>query len=91
MKIHTTKLTGFYGHSSGTLQVLFFAPCLRPHRAEDKVQIKAQLGGLPVRVFSQPAEQPLWSTPERPVGSQRGGKNDLRASKGGEGSREVPF
>jgi len=49
MKIHTTQLMGFHGHLLGTLQVLFFAPCLRPHRAEDKVQIKAQLGGLPVR------------------------------------------
>jgi len=30
------------------VQVLFFAPCLRPYRAEDKGQIKAQLGGLSV-------------------------------------------
>jgi len=51
MKIQTTKLMGFYSVFMdiywALVQVLFFAPCLRPHRAEDKVQIKAQLGGMP--------------------------------------------
>jgi len=39
----------FHEYFLGTLQVLLFAPCLRPHRAENKEQIKAQLGGMPVR------------------------------------------
>jgi len=50
MKIHPLNswvFMGFHGHLLGTLQVLLFAPCLRPHRAEDRGKIKAQLGGMP--------------------------------------------
>jgi len=39
---------GFHGHLLGALQVILFAPCLRPYRAEDRRQIKSQLGEVPV-------------------------------------------
>jgi len=52
MKIHPTKLTGFHGvtwifigHSTSA----FFCSLSEAQKgAEDKMQIKAQLGGLPV-------------------------------------------
>jgi len=48
-KIHTTKLTGFYGFSwtfIGHSTSAFFCSLSEAQKgAEDKVQIKAQLGG----------------------------------------------
>jgi len=57
MKIHTTKLTGFHGVSRtivGHSTSAFFCSLSEAQKgAEDKGQIKAQLGGMPATPLNE--------------------------------------